>query len=390
MRTPALTLTLVLTQASLANVDIFDGQTLTEADLLAGSFMGQSFTLGPETEFNFFTGGSLSSIGVVEQNNEIPFDLRGSTFNFDDGFILGGHLVGSSSVVNATLNFRNSESGNAGLRASNSTINQIGGRLGSVRLTNGSSLHVQGDGATTLTNSVRAFEGSTAELAGSDTQELVVRGGTVHLRSGSVDFADLTESESHDGHLVLSGEDATIFRLRQFAGVAELHAGSIEHTLTATDVLFRMTGGSTGTFVSTRDIFLPRQRQARSLFFGGSHEGQTVFLGTSAVLAGGSFNRLQALLDADIELRVTELRIDGVPIDLIERQTIIIPNRNGELLEATLADGSPFDLDLEPLSIDGVRDVVSAETTLRVTLVPAPATTLLAAPLGIAALRRRR
>ncbi len=49
-----------------------------------------------------------------------------------------------------------------------------------------------------------------------------------------------------------------------------------------------------------------------------------------------------------------------------------------------------FELDLEPVNLGLEFDYVTEDSTLRVTLVPAPATAILAAPLGMVAMRRRR
>ncbi|MEX0937923.1 MAG: PEP-CTERM sorting domain-containing protein [Pirellulales bacterium] len=89
-------------------------------------------------------------------------------------------------------------------------------------------------------------------------------------------------------------------------------------------------------------------------------------------------------------LFVRELSLDGVPVPLVPGVQTLIPNSEGVLLEAILADGTFLDLGLgrgRP-GIDDFRDGV----IFTATLVPEPSTLVLAllAAVGLIAIRSRR
>lgn len=88
-------------------VQVTDGQTLTEADLLAGSFNGQSFTLGAGTTFSSI-GGMIGPVGT----DAAPFDASGSTFRLSGLDSSNNFSTMSGHVSNALVQFTSTPSSN--------------------------------------------------------------------------------------------------------------------------------------------------------------------------------------------------------------------------------------------------------------------------------------
>jgi hypothetical protein len=76
-------------------VEINDGETLTQDDLLAGSFMGQPFTLGPDLTFDVNSGGVMGPINPADpfspRRDEGVIDFAGSLVRVNNG---GDYLEG--------------------------------------------------------------------------------------------------------------------------------------------------------------------------------------------------------------------------------------------------------------------------------------------------------
>ncbi len=105
---------------------------------------------------------------------------------------------------------------------------------------------------------------------------------------------------------------------------------------------------------------------------------------------GGEFGNIRASsFGLTINLYVTSASLNGVDLDLHLFDTIEIEERDSELLEAVLSDGTYFDLLLKPNGGIG-EDSIARNTHLTVTLVPSPASVLLLSQFGILAITRRR
>jgi len=90
-------------------VEVDDGQTLTEADLLAGLFDGQAFALDADTTFNINFGGVIGTVGDASIDPGAPFDFGGATVNLNDGgrfrSTTSPSVAPRSVVSNLTLNY---------------------------------------------------------------------------------------------------------------------------------------------------------------------------------------------------------------------------------------------------------------------------------------------
>lgn len=113
-----------------SQVLIGDGEVLAYPDLLAGSFMGQSFVLGSNTEFVIEAGGGVSALPVLDFE---PFDMYGSKIVFQggSGFFVGASDEGSF-VSNVEIELLDGAvvSGKSSLRLTgDSRLRLIGGQL---------------------------------------------------------------------------------------------------------------------------------------------------------------------------------------------------------------------------------------------------------------------
>ena len=274
--------------AAQITVEVNDGQTLTEADLVAGVFDGQPFTLDTRTTFEVNGGGTFGPAGDFPDG----FDFNLSIVNIN-----GGGFFASTDpdpgVPFVQTNARNIQ------------INVFdGGQLG--------------ENFFLLGESTITFEGGdiVGNLALFDDSSAIVRGGVV-------------------GPLFTA-----------FAGTSiTISGGIVEGDLVGTDFSeITISGGVVGDVI-------------------------TVFGDSVTTISGGSIgNEFVAFDDAIVDLIVRDLRIDGVPIDLTLGVPFEVTQRGGELLEATLADGTPFDLVLNTdFGSDG--DVIEPGAVLSVSVV---------------------
>ena len=116
----------------------------------------------------------------------------------------------------------------------------------------------------------------------------------------------------------------------------------------------------------------------------------TTFDGSVTNISGGSIgDEFVAFEGAEVNLFVTSLRIDGQLVDLTLGEALLIDQRGGALLEATLADGSFLDFSLNGTFVSS-SDVFEFGTALTVTLVPAPNAVVMLGIGGVLVARRRR
>ena len=81
--------------------EVFEGESLEEADLNAGLFEGQSFTLDSDTLFEVFYEGSIGPVGDTTAVPPAPFDFGGASVNLH----AGGSVTGGSAVSHVEMNF---------------------------------------------------------------------------------------------------------------------------------------------------------------------------------------------------------------------------------------------------------------------------------------------
>jgi hypothetical protein len=175
--------------ASAQVVEINDGETLTEADLLAGSFMGQSFELGPGLTFEINAGGAMGPINssgrASPQRGNAALDFADALVRVNDG---GVYLDGSGPTNVTDLRLELLEGGSlpGGLLLwGGSDIRIEGGSSGfPIRLYGDDRIEVGGgrhdfigifEGGRGVfsggvRSGIRAIRGSTAEFIGNDFQ----------------------------------------------------------------------------------------------------------------------------------------------------------------------------------------------------------------------------
>lgn len=290
-------------------VAVGTGETITEADLAAGGFAGQSFTLGSDTTFAINNGGTIGPAGDFPDG----FDFAGSHVHINAGGLF------ASTDPDPSAPFVQSNVTNINLDIYD------GGTIGENFFVLGAST-VNIHGGTTRGN-MALFSGAVANVSG----------GTI-------------------GDLFTAFTGATI----------NISGGTIMNDVVAADFSsLNITGGTFGSYITTFD-------------------------GSVTNIKGGSIGEeFVAFEGAEVNLAVTSLMIDGVAVDLSLGDSLLIDQRGGVLLEATLADGSYLDFTLNGDFVSG-EDVFEYGTRLTATMVPAPSATALLGLGGLVAGRRRR
>lgn len=267
-------------------VDIGNGQTLSEADLVAGIFDGMPFALSQDTTFNVNAGGVVLPLG----ENSPPFDFHDSTVNVRDGgfFSVNNMLnVGPfrSFLTNATINLESG--GTIGTRVeltSDSVLNVDGGTVGhDLAVNSGSTLNL--------------FEGT---LSGFEANS----GSIVNIRGGS--FGTLVTTESTVN--VAAGNGG--ITAREGANV-QISDGNLSY------VGFN---GSSATIT------------------GGNLTLLTAAAGSNVDVTGGNLNgRFSANSGSTVSLSGAEFSLNGVPY---VHDTVTLSD--SDVFSGTLVDGSPF------------------------------------------------
>lgn len=313
-----------ITDAAAVQVVVGEGQTLTREDLLAGEFNGVSFTLGPELVIDVLAGGT---IGVLNPPGfPSHFQFHGATVNIHaGGQIEGGpvfddydwyHFVRSwnlNIMVGAEIGSR--------LQSSSGIITMHGGSIG--------------DGLYVVDGLFHT--GNFLMLGGSIGKSAAIFS-TFELVDGAVGD-DLVKSGLNPFEMS-GGSVGDNFHL---TGPAHQSGGSIGNSLVigAYEAIW---GGSGHLIISGGSI-------GNGLSVGG-------FLGDEGVLVSGQ-----------LTLHVTELSLDNAPVELTPNEPMLVTQRGRILLEATLADGSPFDLTLNAIPVEG-QDYISEYALLHVIRVP--------------------
>ncbi|RMD60825.1 MAG: hypothetical protein D6824_08850, partial [Planctomycetota bacterium] len=98
--------------------------------------------------------------------------------------------------------------------------------------------------------------------------------------------------------------------------------------------------------------------------------------GSVANISGGSVDTVLAFAGSELNLFVQEALLDGVSLDIMPGETVLITQRGGSLLEATLADGAFFTIVLND-NRSNFGSFVSPDAVFTVTVVPAPGAVVL-------------
>ncbi len=88
-----------------AQVEVNKGDVLTESQLAAGMFNGQTFILQPGTTFEINSGGAIDQIGGDPPFfPNAPFDLGGATINVHEGGLFTSQFDPATIVANVLIN----------------------------------------------------------------------------------------------------------------------------------------------------------------------------------------------------------------------------------------------------------------------------------------------
>ncbi len=412
-----------VTAPTIAQNTIFvdSGEVLTELDIVNGSFMGQLFELDPSTIFHINGGGVIGPVGSSAELS--PFDFGGSTVNLQNGSsfsttfeitpsylsniamnasagssIWNVHLVGNSSHLNfhgsvyygrlydgASLNITNGilAAGTSAHRGS--SITATGGILQSVDFYDASSLHAMN---TEITNNFSLSSGSTATLINTTVGvEARVHSSTFVMDGGSIaNDADFTLSQVQIRNATIG--DAMIVRVGHMELIDNI-IGDNFRIDALSDVVMR--SGSIGNNARISRMFGVGYSAGTLTMYGGS-VGERFIIekrGTLNMYGGTISDALNAISGSEVNLFVSELYIDGVEIDLVLNEELVILQRDGALLEATLADGTFFDLTLNHSFVPG-EDQLTNNVRLTATLVPVPHTIVIFGSFGLFSAFRRR
>jgi len=402
-----------------SSVEVNSGETLTAPDLVAGVFLGQGFTLGPSTEFNINSGGAIGPVGMfaVPPDPIVPFDFGGSTVNINaGGYFLSDPSVPSSvedpsAVANIVLNvFAGGAVGDPMMieggplfvgpggvvtvdggstqhsinLLSDSTLDLLAGSVGSAIVGDGCTAEFSGgavgfvnaiDGGVatisgaTVTNSFRA-SGTGVVLMTDGNAGNSCRaefGGMVMVSGGGVGLDFAVQSGSHA--TVSGGTVGGGFVVQDSGSTAEISAGVVSGALEVKDSAeLTVSGGSIGDFSACNSSGV--------LHVTGGTVGANFRNGSEVNISGGSFgDGFNAFFFTTTHLFVLEASVGGVPLDLEVNETVVVTERAGALLEATLADGSFIDF---ALNFEGMLpgqpgvDWFDSFATVQVTRVAAP------------------
>ena len=410
-----------ITTANAQNtVVVQSGESLSEQDLINGTFMGQDFDLAPDTIFQIQNGGLIGPIGSSSEVS--PFSFGGSSVNLEAGSnftpifditksylsditlnayenstIWDASLVGLAAQVNlhggfyvgslydgATLNM---DSGAliAGTKAyRGSTINTTGGLIQFLGIYEKSTINASN---TEILNSFGVFSGSTANIVNSTIgPDAWIQNSTLNMTSGSIGDSLFLQG----AQTVLNGVDVV--------GEAEMRGGNLtiidstfgDRFMMDYDTNVELVSGRIGDHAYVIDSF--GFGNAGVLTVRGGSVGDYLTLAHRATLDvyGGEFGTIRASsYGLTINLFVTSASLNGVELDLQLFDTVEIEERDSALLEAILSDGTYFDLLLKENGGVG-EDSIAGNTHLTVTLIPSPATVTLLCPFGFLAITRRR
>ena len=381
------------------------GQTMTEADLLAGFFDGRAFALDDATVIKL--DGDLAPLGT----HESPFDLGWARVDVGPSGVVGSGGGGASAgLTRVLLNMEPGGSIGDGFNMTDAVLNMAGGSIGTglsvtdlgvINMADGSI----GDGMTVDDlGTVTVKNGA----VGADT---IVTGGTLNMDGGTLGndtVVELNGTLNIDGAAVgddlfanttgtvnlFSGSIGIRFQVQRRNAVnvyggtigggmrvfpessLNMRGGTIEN-VNLIECGAEITGGTIGLAIlnngATVDLLdgtIGDQTNIRAgsmLNMHGGALGDSVDVSASTVnLHGGTVGIGYRAMDGSVtNLYVQNARVDGVPIPLEIGERVAITQRGGELLEATLLDGSLVDFRLNASHLP-LRDSFEGSAVLTV------------------------
>jgi len=379
------------------------GETLT---VTGDGVLGDNFAV---------VGGTLDiEGGSVGEGLEVAF----GEVNISGGSVGVSPIVFSqsmSSFAGSTVNISGGSVGSFFEANSGSTVNISGGSVGEFFDANfGSAVNISGG---TVGRRFGADFGSTVNISGGSVGEeffadsrstVTISGGTVGEEFDAFDGSTVTISGGTVGDLFFANTNSAITisggsvgeRFEAFESTVHVSGGIVGSGFEGNRSEVHISGGIVGegfeAFRSTVNISGGIVGKRFETFLGMVNvSGGSVGSGFEATagvinISGGTIgDSFSALNGSTVNLFVSDISIDGTDLGLTLGETIEIEQRGGALLEATLADGSFFDLQLNSSFVSG-QDFVSSDATLTVTLVPTPGAAVALGLGGLFAARRRR
>ncbi len=352
-------------------INVSDGQTLSEHNLLAGIFRGQSFTLESTTIFEIEGTGKIGPVGsdpsptASPSGDEIYFNFNHSTVNIYSGATFDSdRRFGISLLENINLNmYHGSTIGDYIHAGQGVNMSMFGGTVG---------------------RSFRAMDGSSIEVFGGRFALGldIYRGSTVSIHGGQIQQSLFLD---HNTTLTIDGGEFSASLSTPYGSHTEIAGGIFQHSLSATggsteisNGLFRqrLSGFKNGRFTITggkfEDDFVAYE-QSHFRLFGGIYQGNIIAnAGTTIDIIGQAFS------------------IDGIGVaGLTPGEFLTITDRDISL-DGILSDGSLFSFDLNSLMIDD-SDFFDANSTVRIQInIPSPTPITALAITSLLTTRRKR
>lgn len=316
--------------------------------------------IGSDTQLNVLAGGLLPSSFSQRFQAGLPDDTSNDVeVNISDG-VVGDYFTGNAGSITKVSG---GQVGDSLLIRGGGAIEVSGGAIGSdFTLDAGSAASISGGSI-----------GSFASVSGSSL--LTISDGVVHsLFAADNSVINVSGGEITEGGIFDTGAILTISggEIRSFFSVIDatliIDGGSAENAFLDLDSSLLISDGT----LTGADI-----QQGRLDMSGGELAGEVFVSGTSdAQISGGLVSGdLRAIFGAHVELLGQSFSLNGSPISglINPGDSLIVDARGGAILSGVLADGSPIDFALNETSIPG-QDQFSADSTLRLTLVPEPST----------------
>lgn len=367
---------------------------------LSGTFTDGTpfmFVVGSETiETNSLKleAATLPAIGpslIIGPGQSAPLGIRtGQSLQVDNGGVIGANFNagrGSMLIINS--------GGSVGqnLEIVHAEVDIAGGTVGNffdaydgavVNMTSG-----------LVGGNFKLYPGATFNLSGGSVgASLGGTGAHFNISGGSISS---TFSVGAGSDVKISG--GSIFTTNVGSSTVDI-SGGLMTDMTFNSCPVRVTGGSLNSIAlntgSTLNMSSGRIRHALTgvgnvNITGGTIDGEILPNGTATInVYGGDIDAAIVLVSHNVKFNLfgTAFYLDGVPINL--QYGVPHPlSANNQTLTAILADGSPFDMLLDTSSAVEFKDSYTGGL-ITVTLVPEPATILLALPLTALSLRRPR
>ena len=382
--------------------------TLNTVDVPPADITPQVVSSGDAPSKGLRAGQTLTITGDAEVRD--GFEAIGGTLNIE-----GGSVGRELTTVNSVVNISGGSVGRGFHALSGSTVNIFGGKF----VFNGSKVESIDSviGFSDVFSGVLA-DGSAFILSGALVD--LIPTATTTLNTVDVPPADTTPQMVSSGDapskglragqtLTITGDAEVRDGFEAIGGTLNIEAGIVGDDLAALNTDINITGGSVGDGFrvlsgTTLNISGGSVGGSFSAFDGSvvtisggsvgggvgtgfdAHSGSTVNItgGTVSdsfeVKSGSTINISGGVVDdtfsgqsgGTMNLSVTHVSIDGDDLDLAIGETVEITRRNENLLEATLADGSSFDLYLDPERGSGevkFEDKIPADAKLNVTRV---------------------